>query len=60
MSWGLTPLQASLALPSRLVRMLRTSIEGAMRAMGYTAQDVPLGGPVTFAFVRDAHAGNVC
>ena len=59
MARRLKPLHPSLPLARGLMRVLRTVVEVAVLAMLHARQDLSLGGPIAFEFIRDDHPWNV-
>ena len=59
MARGFEPLHVSLALTSRLVRVLCTIIEIPVLAMFHSWQNLALGGSVALEFIGDDHPRDV-
>ena len=58
-SWGLQPRQPSRALPGWLMRVLGTVVEGAMRAVRDSRENLALRGALAFEVIRDESPGDV-
>jgi hypothetical protein len=59
LTWGLELLHVPFPLPCGLVRVLIAVIEIAVLSVFHPRQDLPLGGPIAFEFIRDEHPWDV-